>query len=132
MSIILPIDDALFSLAVLHEAGRLVRDDPASLTHRHLQHVAVYSSGDAIAYARKRDEALARRTQALEAAVVPAPQPAPQTFEAFTSELIELLADALKQRDDTIKALDTRLAALEQSAKTQADPSHVVRAWPAA
>ena len=69
MTRIVPIDDRLFRLDVLHEAARLAHVDPVALTDLHLAHVAVYSANDAVAYALKRDRAIehVERTKALAA-----------------------------------------------------------------
>lgn len=130
MSIIVPIDDALFSLATLHEAARLMRDDPARLTLSHLRHVACYSLTDAALYERKRDAALVQRTKALEQLSIPAPEP-PEP--PFVQQLIELLADALTERDARIKSLEAKVDALEAaSAKNQPSPRRLIRNEPAA
>jgi len=82
MNPIVPIDDRLFRLDVLHEAAALAHRDPASLTDLHLKHVAVYSESDAVAYAIKRDRAIEAAERAT--ALVAARQTVPPTTGADT------------------------------------------------
>jgi len=133
-----PIDERLFRLDVLHEAAHLAHVDPAALTDWHLQHVAVYSESDAVAYARKRDAAVERaeRTKALTAyrttaAVAPAPAVAAwpqkgQTVEEWMTQnptaatplaIFQMFMDNLREfvLEMNTKNVDrnTKIAALE-------------------
>jgi len=137
MKPIVPIDEPLFRLPVLHEAARLAHVDPAALTDLHLRHVALYSESDAVAYAIKRDRAIEAaeratavaeyRTKAEVPLMTQAPIPAATGITAATLEaIIDGLVPAIKTlitreleqeraaRDKAVTALEHQLALLRQ------------------
>lgn len=58
-------DHEPFSMATLHEASQLARENPAQLTDLHLRHYATYDAGGAVQLQQKRDRAIeAQRRQA--------------------------------------------------------------------
>jgi hypothetical protein len=76
---ITPIDPALFSLDVLHEAATLAQDAPTRLTDLHLRHVAVYDPAGAQVLVTKRAAALDAAERARLVAAAETREGVPQT-----------------------------------------------------
>ena len=127
MKPIVPIDEPLFRLPVLHEAAHLAHADPAALTDLHLAHVAVYSEADATAYAIKRDRAIeaAERAVAMYRTKAEAPLatvPPPPVSTGITAEGLDALVDGLTEGlKKALAPMRTQIAALETANAKLAD-----------
>jgi len=118
-----------FSLDELHEAGRLATDDPASLTDRHLQHVACYERHRVFPLLLKRAAAREARTatafttaQAYAADQQRAATPkAPIDYDAVADGIVDVINAA-------IAPTAARLAVLERNYETLLADLQVARA----
>lgn len=121
---IVPIEDGLFSMGTLHQAGHLARTDPAALTDLHLRHLVIYDAEGAERALRQRDAALDDlRIKALNPDP-PKPPPAPPAptgvtvpqlikyLEAFEEAFAGPLVERFKADDERIKALSEQVATL--------------------